>query len=212
MQTELFPLDDTRLLPDGAEMLRAFGQPYLADIKTALDDVLVQAPTRHMITPGGHKMSVAMTNCGDFGWVSGPSGYAYLDRDPLTGRHWPNMPEVFMALALDAAARAGYPLFTPDACLINLYVPGTRLSLHQDKNERDFDHPIVSVSLGLPATFEIGGLKRSDPVQLVPMRHGDVLVWGGPSRLAFHGVRTIRKGIHPEYGAQRLNLTFRRSQ
>lgn len=212
MQTEIFPPDDVKPLPDGAVILREFGQLYFAGLWPALDDVLAQAPPRNMTTPGGHRMSVAMTSCGDFGWVSGPDGYAYSDRDPLTGRRWPQMPDVLMALAQDSASRAGYPFFTPDTCLINLYVPGTRLSRHQDRNERDFAHPIVSLSLGLPATFEFGGLKRSDPVQLIRMRHSDVLVWGGPSRLAFHGVRTIRKGRHPDLGAQRINLTFRRSQ
>ena len=212
MQPELFPADDAPLaLPTGVCLLRGFAFPVLPRLFTAIDDVITQAPLRNMRTPGGYRMSVAMTNCGDYGWTSSPSGYAYLRRDPQTDRPWPAIPLAFMSLALDAAEQAGYPFFTPDACLINRYHPGTRLSLHQDRDEVDFEHPIVSVSLGLPAVFQLGGLKRRDPVQRIDMRHGDILVWGGPSRLAYHGVQPIKDGVHTVLGAQRINLTFRRS-
>ena len=158
------------------------------DILAALSDVTAQAPFRHMTTPWGAVMSVAMTNCGEAGWLTDRAGYRYDRIDPETGRPWPAMPECFRAMATSAAKDAGYPGFVPDACLINRYAPGTRLTLHQDRDERDYAHPIVSVSLGLPATFQFGGLKRSDRVQKLVLRHGDVVVWGGPSRLSYHGV------------------------
>ena len=163
-----------------------------------------------MTTPWGAVMSVAMTNCGAAGWLTDRSGYRYDRIDPESGQPWPLMPDCFRALASEAARGAGYKGFVPDACLINRYEPGTRLTLHQDKNERDFTYPIVSVSLGLPATFQFGGLKRSDPVKKFPVRHGDVAVWGGPSRLFFHGVAPLADGDHPVMGPQRLNLTFRK--
>ncbi|MFY0679372.1 MAG: DNA oxidative demethylase AlkB [Thalassovita sp.] len=212
MQSDLFGgQDDGHHLPQGAKVLRGFALPFYADIAVALDAVTRQAPFRNMTTPGGHRMSVAMTNCGALGWVSGPSGYSYSARDPDTGLAWPEMPQVFWALALSAASDAGYPFFTPDACLINQYLPGTKLSLHQDKDEADFDHPIVSVSLGLSGVFQFGGKARRDPLQLIEMVHGDVLVWGGPSRLFYHGVKPIKEGHHPALGAQRINLTFRKA-
>jgi alkylated DNA repair protein (DNA oxidative demethylase) len=165
-----------------------------------------------MITPGGYRMSVAMTNCGDFGWVSDRRGYRYDGLDPDSGKHWPAMPKAFLDLAARAALEAGYPGFVPDACLINRYEPGTRLTLHQDKNEADFDAPIVSVSLGLPATFLFGGAERRDRPRRVRLFHGDVAVWGGPSRLAFHGIASLGEGHHPELGRQRINLTLRRAR
>jgi DNA oxidative demethylase len=181
------------------------------DILTALARVVAQAPFRRMVTPGGFVMSVAMTNCGAAGWVSDRTGYRYDRRDPESDRPWPRMPDAFMALASEAATEAGYGSFVPDACLINCYEPGSRLSLHQDKNERDFVHPIVSVSLGLPATFLFGGPKRTDPVMKYALFHGDVVVWGGPSRLFYHGVSTLKDGEHPKLGQRRLNLTFRKA-
>jgi alkylated DNA repair protein (DNA oxidative demethylase) len=156
-------------------------------------------------------MSVAMSNCGPAGWVSDRRGYRYETHDPQTSRPWPAMPPQLHALARDAAAVAGYPHFDPDACLINCYVPGTRLTLHQDRNERDFSAPVVSLSLGLPATFLFGGLQRRDRVRRLPLFHGDVLVWGGPQRLVFHGVAPLADGEHPASGRCRLNLTFRRA-
>jgi len=164
-----------------------------------------------MITPGGYPMSAAMTNCGSAGWVTDRSGYRYERKDPQSGRPWPPMPPLFLDLAAAAAARAGYAGFIPDSCLINRYAPGAKLSLHQDRDERAYDQPIVSVSLGLPATFLFGGLRRSDPPRRVPLRHGDVVVWGGPSRLFHHGVLPLKDGEHPRLGRQRLNLTFRKA-
>jgi DNA oxidative demethylase len=164
-----------------------------------------------MITPGGHEMTVAMTNCGPAGWVTDRRGYRYDRPDPVSGRPWPPMPQAFFSAAQQAATEAGYEDFEPDACLINRYVPGARLTLHQDRNERDFDAPVVSVSLGLPAKFLFGGLQRSAKVQRIMLYHGDVVVWGGPSRLAFHGVDTLKEGEHPEAGRSRINLTFRQA-
>jgi alkylated DNA repair protein (DNA oxidative demethylase) len=164
-----------------------------------------------MVTPGGYRMSVAMTNCGTVGWIVDRSGYRYGDIDPESGRRWPRMPALFRELAAAAAAQAGFDGFLPDACLINRYEPGTKLSLHQDKDEKDLAAPVVSVSFGLPARFLFGGLKRSDPCVKIPLTHGDVAVWGGPARLAFHGVMPLEDGIHPTLGRQRINLTFRRA-
>jgi alkylated DNA repair protein (DNA oxidative demethylase) len=164
-----------------------------------------------MVTPGGFRMSVAMTNCGDAGWVSDRSGYRYDAIDPDSGKRWPAMPPVFADLAARAAGRAGFDGFATDACLINCYEPGARLSLHQDRNERDFDAPIVSVSLGLPAVFLFGGARRTDRPMRVPLEHGDVVVWGGPARLAFHGVAELHDGTHPLVGCRRINLTFRKA-
>jgi alkylated DNA repair protein (DNA oxidative demethylase) len=164
-----------------------------------------------MLTPGGRKMSVGMTSCGTVGWVSDREGYRYSAHDPVSGDPWPPMPDAFRDLATQAAERAGFAAFRPDACLINRYEPGTRLSLHQDKDEKDFDAPIVSVSLGLPATFLFGGAHRSDTTQRVRLVHGDVVVWGGPSRLRYHGVLPLEDGDHPLLGRTRINLTFRKA-
>src|SRR5271166_389663 len=177
----------------------------------ALREVVAAAPFRRMATPGGHLMSVAMTNCGVVGWVSDRRGYRYGVIDPDSGRPWPAMPDVFLALASRAAASGGFDGFRPDACLVNRYEPGARMSLHQDRDERDFSAPIVSVSLGLPATFLFGGLKRSDRPHRLPLAHGDVAVWGGPSRLVFHGVTPLADGEHPKLGRRRINLTFRKA-
>ncbi|TAN00713.1 MAG: DNA oxidative demethylase AlkB [Rhizobiaceae bacterium] len=197
------------IMADGAMLLRGAALPYEKNLLAALRDITAQSPFRHMVTPGGFTMSVAMTNCGAAGWVTDRTGYRYDRNDPVTGRPWPAMPDSFLALAVDAATQAGYPDFRPDACLINRYEPGARLSLHQDKNERDFANPIVSVSLGLPATFQFGGLKRTDPVRKFPLRHGDVAVWGSPSRLFYHGVPELKDGVHETMGRMRINLTFR---
>ena len=177
----------------------------------AVDAVTRQSPLRHMITPGGFRMSVAMTNCGAAGWITDRSGYRYGTQDPLTGQPWPEMPAVFATLATQTAARAGFPDFVPDACLINQYEPGSRMSLHQDKNEIDYAAPIVSVSLGLPAVFLFGGARRADKTQRVPLVHGDVVVWGGPARLRFHGVMPLKDGEHALLGRRRINLTFRKA-
>ncbi|SPS01087.1 DNA oxidative demethylase AlkB [Cupriavidus taiwanensis] len=199
-------------LADGAVVLRgaarAQDEVLLADVQA----IVALAPWRHMVTPGGLKMSVAMTNCGACGWVSDARGYRYDAVDPLSGQVWPEMPASFRELAASAAAQAGFDGFTPDACLINRYVPGTRLSLHQDRDERDFTAPIVSVSLGLPAVFLFGGMRRADKPQRIRVAHGDVVVWGGPSRLAFHGVAPLADGDHPLLGPLRINLTFRKAR
>ena len=192
-------------------LLRGFIGIDEADLIAALRDIVAAAPFRRMFTPGGHQMSVAMTNCGSAGWVTDRTGYRYDPRDPDSGAPWPAMPDVFLVLARDAADEAGFAGFVPDACLINCYAPGTRLSLHQDKDERDHGHPVVSVSLGLPATFQFGGLKRNDRPLKVPLRHGDVVVWGGPARLVYHGVLALKEGEHPALGRRRFNLTFRKA-
>jgi alkylated DNA repair protein (DNA oxidative demethylase) len=198
-------------LAEGAVVLRGFAVPHEAAIFAALHDITTQAPFRHMITPGGSRMSVAMTNCGAYGWVTDRTGYRYDGMDPDSGKVWPHMPDAFAQLARDAAASAGFDAFVPDACLINRYEPGARLSLHQDRNERDFSTPIVSVSLGIPAVFLFGGLRREDKPQRVQLQHGDVAVWGGPARLRYHGVQALKDGYVPPLGRVRINLTFRKA-
>ena len=199
-------------MADGAVLLRGFASRFENDLIPALREIIAQAPFRHMSTPGGHQMSVAMTNCGDAGWVTDRTGYRYDGTDPESGEKWPAMPSVFRELAGEAAAEAGFKGFSPDACLINRYQPGARMSLHQDKDEQDFGEPIVSVSLGIPAIFLFGGLKRSDKPQKYRLTHGDVVVWGGPSRLFFHGVAPLADGEHALLGRERINLTFRKAR
>ncbi len=199
-------------LCDGAVLLRGFASRDEAALLAAVADVATRAPFRHMRTPGGARMSVAMTNCGAFGWVTDRSGYRYDATDPESGAPWPAMPAVFRALARDAAAAGGFADFDADACLVNRYEPGTRLSLHRDEDERDYAQPIVSVSLGLPAVFLFGGPRRSDRPQRVRLAHGDVVVWGGPARLHFHGVAPLAEGWHAATGAHRINLTLRRAR
>ena len=199
------------VIANGAVLLRGKALPFADDVLALLEVITAQAPFRQMTTPGGFVMSVAMTNCGAVGWVTDPSGYRYDPVDPVSGKPWPALPGCFLDLATLAAKDAGYPAFVPDACLINRYQPGSRLSLHQDKDERDFANPIVSVSLGLPATFQFGGLRRNDPVRKFPLRHGDVAVWGGISRLCYHGVAELTDGQHQKVGRMRINLTFRRA-
>ena len=177
----------------------------------ALQDIQRAAPAKQLVTPGGRIMSIAMSNCGTLGWTSSREGYRYTARDPATGEPWPPMPDVFLELARSAAAEAGHPDFAPDACLVNRYAPGMRLSLHQDRDEHDLGHPIVSVSLGIPAVFLFGGFKREDATQKVPLFHGDVVVWGGVDRLRFHGVQPVKEAEHPALGRLRINLTFRRA-
>ncbi len=198
-------------LADGAVLLRRRAVPCESDLLEGVRLVSSQSPFRNMVTPGGFSMSVAMTNCGDAGWVTDRRGYRYQGNDPETDKSWPAMPSVFRQLAEEAAAEAGYNGFSPDACLINRYEPGARMSLHQDKDEKDFKNPIVSVSLGLAATFQFGGLKRTNPVAKYVLQHGDVVVWGGPSRLFYHGILTLKDGDHPRTGHVRYNLTFRRA-
>ena len=198
-------------LGPGAALLRGFALPVAASALAALEEIVATSAFRHMVTPGGLRMSVEMTNCGLAGWVSDRSGYRYERIDPLSGEPWPGMPACFARLASEAAAQSGFGGFVADSCLINRYAPGTRLSLHQDRNERDFREPIVSVSLGMPVVFLFGGLKRSDRPRRVPLEHGDVVVWGGPDRLRYHGVMPLEDGDHPSTGKYRINLTFRRA-
>lgn len=207
----LFEDEPTQDLAPGAMLLRGFGLDHAPDLLAAIDAVRAQAPLRQMITPGGLTMKVAMSNCGPLGWVSDRRGYRYQPTDPLSGQPWPQMPAPFAELAEAAARRAGFAGFLPDACLINRYVPGTRLSLHQDRDERDHGHPIVSVSLGLPAVFLFGGLQRSDKTLRVPLVHGDVAVWGGPARLRFHGVAPLAAATPGAPWAERFNITLRRA-
>ncbi|WP_422036615.1 DNA oxidative demethylase AlkB [Reyranella sp.] len=212
MQQSLFDADGGKeALAPGATLLRGFARKRDLALLAAIDEIAAQAPFRRMMTPGGFEMSVAMTNCGAAGWVTDRSGYRYQAHDPHGGAPWPAMPAGFLALADEAASAAGFATFVPDACLINRYEPGAKLSLHQDKDEADYAHPIVSVSLGLPATFQFGGPKRADPVRKVALEHGDVVVWGGPSRLFHHGVLTLKSGEHPLTGRRRFNLTLRKA-
>ncbi len=199
-------------LGDGAVLLRGFARAEAPALIAALDPIVAAAPFRRMVTPGGHTMSVAMTNCGDAGWITDRRGYRYDRIDPLSGNRWPPIPRLYTALAQRAAQAAGYEGFIPDACLINRYEPGSRLSLHQDRNERDLHAPIVSVSLGLPAAFLFGGLQRGGRPQRIRLENGDIAVWGGPTRLAFHGIDPLAEGDDPLTGRARINLTFRKAR
>lgn len=190
-------------------VLRGFALPWLERLLPALEAVLAAAPFRQMVTPGGFTMSVALSSCGTFGWTTDRSGYRYTRHDPQTGQPWPKMPEVFLQMAQAAAQAAGFSEFAPDSCLINRYIPGAKMSLHQDKDEHSYAAPIVSVSLGLPAMFLFGGFARSDKSQRIPLLHGDIVVWGGVDRLRYHGVLPIKDGHHPRLGEQRINFTFR---
>ena len=202
--------DPTLELAPGATLLRRFVRDEQA-LKAAVERVATVAPFRHMLTPGGRRMSVAMTSCGSVGWFSDARGYRYVAHDPMTGLPWPPIPDVFAELASAAASSCGFDGFTPDACLINRYEPGAKLSLHVDRDEKDFSAPIVSVSLGLPAVFLFGGLQRAEPSVRIPLHSGDVVVWGGPSRLRYHGVLPLDDGDHPLTGRCRINLTFRKA-
>jgi DNA oxidative demethylase len=199
-------------MAEGAVLLRGFARPVETELIADLRAVVAQAPFRHMVTPGGHRMSVAMTNCGRVGWITDHTGYRYDASDPEYAKPWPAMPESFRYLAARAAVKAGFEAFVPDACLVNRYEPGARMSLHQDKDELDLWAPIVSVSLGLPATFLFGGLQRGDKPRRFRLEHGDIAVWGGPVRLAFHGVAPLADGEHAVLGPQRINLTFRKTR
>ena len=207
---EMAARSDEALAP-GAAVLRGFALERAEELIAGIRLVTERAPFRHLVTPGGFTMSVAMTNCGEAGWVSDRRGYRYDRLDPQSGKPWPEMPRAFVELAQAAAARLDFVPFLPDVCLINRYEPGARLTLHQDRDEKGYVDPIVSVSLGLPAVFQWGGEKRGDRTQRIPLAHGDVVVWGGLSRLRFHGVMPLKEGDHPVLGRQRLNLTFRKA-
>jgi DNA oxidative demethylase len=216
MTDPVLDLPDTRSpheqIAEGAYLLRGFALDNVGTLLTEIEQIEASAAFRHLETPGGFRMSVAMTNCGGVGWVSDRRGYRYTTHDPLSGQPWPPMPSMFSALAECAARAAGFEGFKPDACLINHYVPGARLTLHQDKDESDFSAPIVSISLGLPAVFLFGGNARKDRQRRIPLQHGDVVVWGGPARLYHHGVLALKEGSHSVMGQQRVNLTFRRAR
>lgn len=209
---DLFPEERHHVVLDhGAALLGGFALAVADSLITEIQNLSTSSPFRHMETRGGKTMSVAMFSCGSLGWVSDRSGYRYDPVDPETGKPWPSLPTTFLELAGNAAAITGYPGFVPDACLVNRYVPGARLALHQDMDERDRQAPIVSVSLGLQATFLWGGRARTDKVRRHPLVHGDVVVWGGPSRMFFHGINALKEGEHPATGAVRYNLTFRKA-
>ena len=210
--TSLFPAPpepSTEQLADGVFLHRALCVEQAPSLLGEIAKIEMATPSRHLVVPGGHTMSVAMTNAGTYGWTSDRTGYRYTTSDPGTDRAWSPLPRLFLDLASDAAARAGFGAFAPNACLINRYAVGARLSLHQDKDELDWTHPIVSVSLGLPATFLLGTLRRADTPRRIRLEHGDVMVWGGPARLVYHGVAPVRPGVHPLTGALRINPTFR---
>lgn len=198
-------------LADGVTLLHRRAKGQEVALFEALEQVTAQAPLRHMVVPGGHTMSVAMTNCGAQGWVTDRRGYRYDPLDPESGRPWPALPDLFRQLASESAAEAGFASFLPDACLVNRYAPGSKMGLHQDKDEQDFRHPIVSISLGLPAIFQLGGSERKDKVRRIALNHGDILVWGGPARLLYHGILPLKEGDHPA-GRYRWNLTLRRAR
>lgn len=211
------PLFDSDSLPhsvealeEGAVVLRGFARASAPGLVEEVERIALAAPFRHLVTPGGYTMSVAMTNCGRVGWVSDRTGYRYDSVDPDTGKPWPAMPQALLDLAVRAAGEAGFPNYDPDGCLINRYVAGAKLSLHQDRDEKDAWAPIVSVSLGLPATFLWGGKRRSDPVRRMGLENGDVVVWGGPARFVYHGVAPLKDGQHSLTGNKRINLTFRK--
>jgi alkylated DNA repair protein (DNA oxidative demethylase) len=210
--TLLLDEEAKEILEHGAVLLRGFARDAAAALIEEIDRIADVAPFRNMVTPGGFRMSVAMTNCGQFGWITDRKGYRYAATDPGSGRAWPAMPPRFRDLAGRAAAAAGFAGFAPDSCLINRYVAGTRMSLHQDKDEADFAAPIVSVSLGLPAIFLWGGAKRGDKPRRLHLDSGDVVVWGGPARLNFHGVDTLAEGADARTGNCRFNLTFRKAK
>ena len=213
----MIPLFDTHSSPpshepieEGAVLLRGFATTEAPALVEEVSRIADTAPFRHLVTPGGYTMSVAMTNCGRLGWVSDRTGYRYDAVDPGTGAPWPPLPAAFLDLAVRAAAKAGFANYDPDACLINRYVAGAKLSLHQDRDEKDAWAPIVSVSLGLPAVFLWGGKRRADPVRRMIVESGDVVVWGGPARFVYHGVAPLKDGEHPLTGGARINLTFRK--
>ena len=208
---ELFPGEPIETIAPGALWLRGFVRGQVEPLVQAIERIAAMSPFRNMVTPGGFIMSVAMTNCGQVGWVTDRRGYRYTATDPLSEKPWPAMPTLFTEFAARAAAVAGFADFAPDACLVNRYEPGARMSLHQDKDERDFSQPIVSISLGLPATFLFGGLKRSDRPKRLKLESGDVVVWGGPARRVFHGIDPLPTGVDPLTGGCRYNLTLRRA-
>lgn len=206
------PQQTTEPIADGAVILRGFAVATAAQLIMQIETIATLAPFRQMVTPGGYQMSVAMTSCGTLGWVTDRKGYRYAPQDPQTTAPWPDMPGIFQVLTQEAATAAGFAGFCPDSCLINRYEAGSKLSLHQDRDELNMSAPIVSISLGVPAVFQFGGLKRTDPIKRHRLDHGDVVVWGGPMRLAHHGIAPLKAATHPQTGAYRYNLTFRKAR
>lgn len=204
------PIGYDRMGPH-AYILRRFALQYVDNLLAEIARIDAASPFRHMITPGGWPMSVALTNCGEWGWTTNQQGYCYSRLDPNNRKTWPDMPEIFKKIAYDATKNFGIGEFIPDACLINRYVPGAKLSLHQDKNEKDFSAPIVSISLGMTALFLFGGKNRSDKTAKFELRHGDVAVWGGGDRLRYHGIMPIKSKPHFLLGNQRINFTLRKA-
>lgn len=194
-----------------AVLFPARAQHQDTDILSWIHAVEAVAPFRTMTTPRGLPMKAAITNAGTVGWVSDRHGYRYSAVDPMTGKPWPVLNDDVVNLVCQAAGDAGFPGFRPDVCLINRYDVGAGMGAHRDEDEQDFSAPIVSISLGLPARFFFGGLERTGPTVAVPLAHGDVLVWGGPDRLRYHGVRPLKPGSHPLTGSRRFNLTFRKA-
>ena len=202
---------ETEEIVPGALVLRDFATLSAESLLLAVQSVADRSPFRRVVTPSGKSMSVEMTNCGSYGWTSDHRGYRYEKTDPKTGIEWPTLPAEFEIIAKSAAQRAGYLGFEPDVCLINRYETGSSMGLHQDRDERDFTQPIVSVSLGLSIRFRMGGDSRRGKTRATTLCHGDVVVFGGPARLAFHGVGKLSNGFHPLTGTSRINLTFRRA-
>jgi len=189
------------------QFLSQTDEALLSDVRA----VLKQSPLRHLHTPSGHKMSVKSSNCGHYGWLTDEHGYRYQSIDPVTKKPWPQMPDSISIQAIEVARLAGFENFKPDSCLINVYMPGAKMGLHQDKDEADFTKPIVSFSFGLSMNFLWGGFKRSDKYQKVILQHADALVWGGKDRLRYHGVQQLKEGVHPITGRCRVNLTIRQA-
>lgn len=212
----LFP-DIEEALPEGVVLFRK--RLSLADQRAMLGDVadvIARAPLFRPQMPTGPYMINTLTNCGERGWVSDKRGYRYQQTHPETTQPWPPIPRTIQALAIDAVREAGFGDFEPDACLVNVYAADGRLSLHRDYDEAEFKWPIASLSFGNDADFQIGGLKRAGKTQTVRLHSGDVLVFGGPSRLRYHGVRKIIPGTSPlEHPVLppggRINLTLRRA-
>lgn len=211
INNDLFSTSDRLFIEQDSWLFKGYATQSTDWILERLREILRLSPLRQMQIPGGHRMSVRTSSCGSLGWISDLSGYRYSDIDPMTGRPWPEIPAALLDLVSTGAAAADYPGFIPDSCLINCYRPGAKMGLHQDKDEQDRSAPIVSLSFGLPVTFMFGGLNRRDPVKRFPLEHGDMLVWGGASRMVYHGVAPLAQGEHPALGALRLNLTFRRA-
>ena len=196
--------------PD-AWLLKGFAHAQADDLIAQIGQIEQQTAFRHQVTPGGHAMSSAQCSCGTYGWITDKRGYRYTTEDPLTDKPWPAMPASFRELAARAAAEVGFDGFDPQSCLINRYQTGAGMGLHQDKDEQDLAAPIVSVTLGAPITFLFGGLLRAEKPSRWLLEHGDVVVWGGVSRLYFHGVAPLgKRASHAATGAVRYNLTFRR--